>query len=188
MRSKIVKYIFKKEMLDILRDKKTLFMMIVVPLLLYPLLMLLMIQVMNMSASSMNSKDINIAFNNKPNKVLVSMIEDDNLEKDTKNTSNDKGKIRVLDVDNYKKSLEENKIDAYIKMEEKKSSINYQIYINSSQENSSNALKRIETVLDKYKRFTIEKTLSEKGLDVQATLEPITYSTVDVAKTEEVAG
>ncbi|MCG8256140.1 hypothetical protein MJO50_14570 [Clostridioides difficile] len=110
MRSKIVKYIFKKEMLDILRDKKTLFMMIVVPLLLYPLLMLLMIQVMNMSASSMNSKDINIAFNNKPNKVLVSMIEDDNLEKDTKNTSNDKGKIRVLDVDNYKKSLEENKI------------------------------------------------------------------------------
>lgn len=93
--------------------------MIVVPLLLYPLLMLLMIQVMNMSASSMNSKDINIAFNNKPNKVLVSMIEDDNLEKDTKNTSNDKGKIRVLDVDNYKKSLEENKIDAYIKMEEK---------------------------------------------------------------------
>ena len=40
MRSKIVKYIFKKEMLDILRDKKTLFMMIVVPLLLYPLLML----------------------------------------------------------------------------------------------------------------------------------------------------
>nr|SUY24076.1 sodium extrusion ABC transporter permease [Clostridioides difficile] len=110
MRSKIVKYIFKKEMLDILRDKKTLFMMIVVPLLLYPLLMLLMIQVMNMSASSMNSKDINIAFNNKPNKVLVSMIEDDNLEKDTKNTSNDKGKIRVLDVDNYKKSLEENKL------------------------------------------------------------------------------
>ncbi|HBH3652670.1 ABC transporter permease subunit/CPBP intramembrane protease [Clostridioides difficile] len=188
MRSKIVKYIFKKEMLDILRDKKTLFMMIVVPLLLYPLLMLLMIQVMNMSASSMNSKDINIAFNNKPNKVLVSMIEDDNLEKDTKNTSNDKGKIRVLDIDNYKKSLEENKIDAYIKMEEKKSSTNYQIYINSSQENSSNAVKRIETVLDKYKRFTIEKTLSEKGLDVQATLEPITYSTVDVAKTEEVAG
>ncbi len=30
-----------------------------------------------------------------------------------------KGKIRVLDVDNYKKSLEENKIDAYIKIEEK---------------------------------------------------------------------
>lgn len=67
----------------------------------------------------------------------------------------------MLDVDNYKKSLEENKIDAYIKMEEK-SSINYQIYINSSQENSSNALKRIETVLDKYKRFTIEKLYLKK--------------------------
>ncbi|MGX9757871.1 ABC transporter permease subunit/CPBP intramembrane protease [Clostridioides difficile] len=192
MRSKIVKYIFKKEMLDILRDKKTLFMMIVIPLLLYPLLMLLMIQVMNMSANSMNSKDINIAFDSTPNKVLVSMIEDENnLEGDTgtnKDTANDKGKIKILSVDNYKKSLEENKIDAYIKIEEKQSSTSYKIYMNSSQENSSNSLKRIETVLDKYKRFTVENTLSEKGLDVQSTLEPITYSTIDVAKTEEVAG
>ncbi|MCC0720693.1 ABC transporter permease subunit/CPBP intramembrane protease [Clostridioides sp. ZZV14-6105] len=192
MRSKIVKYIFKKEMLDILRDKKTLFMMIVIPLLLYPLLMLLMIQVMNMSANSMNSKDINIAFDSTPNKVLVSMIEEENnLEGDTgtnKDTTNDKGKIKILSVDNYKKSLEENKIDAYIKIEEKQSSTSYKIYMNSSQENSSNSVKRIETVLDKYKRFTIENTLSEKGLDVQSTLEPIKYSTIDVAKTEEVAG
>lgn len=43
MRSKIVKYIFKKEMLDILRDKKILFMMIVVLFFLYFLFMLLMI-------------------------------------------------------------------------------------------------------------------------------------------------
>lgn len=192
MRSKIVKYIFKKEMLDILRDKKTLFMMIVIPLLLYPLLMLLMIQVMNMSANSMNSKDINIAFDSTPNKVLVSMIEEENnLEGDTgtnKDTTNDKGKIKILSVDNYKKSLEENKIDAYIKIEEKQSSTSYKIYANSSQENSSNSVKRIETVLDKYKRFTVENTLAEKGLDVQSTLEPITYSTIDIAKTEEVAG
>lgn len=80
---------------------------------------------MNMFVSSMNSKDINIVFNNKFNKVLVFMIEDDNLEKDIKNILNDKGKIRVLDVDNYKKLLEENKIDVYIKMEEKKLFINY---------------------------------------------------------------
>lgn len=92
----------------------------------------------------------------------------------------------MLDVDNYKKSLEENKIDAYIKMEEK-SSINYQIYINSSQENSSNALKELKLFWINIKIYH-RKTLSEKGLDVQATLEPITYSTVDVAKTEEVAG
>lgn len=192
MRSKIVKYIFKKEMLDILRDKKTLFMMIVIPLLLYPLLMLLMIQVMNMSANSMNSKDINIAFDSTPNKILISMIEkENNLKGDTetnKDSTNDKGKIKILSVDNYKKSLEENKIDAYIKIEEKQSSTSYKIYMNSSQENSSNSVKRIETVLDKYKRFTVENTLSEKGLDVQSTLEPITYSTIDVAKTEEVAG
>ncbi|WP_198095987.1 hypothetical protein [Clostridioides difficile] len=68
------------------------------------------------------------------------MIEADYLENYTNYTSYDKVKIRVLVVVNYKKSLAENKFDAYIKTEEKKSSINNQIYINSNQANSYNAL------------------------------------------------
>ena len=38
MRKKIIFSLYKKEMLDILRDKKTILMMIVVPLILYPLI------------------------------------------------------------------------------------------------------------------------------------------------------
>ena len=54
--------IFKKEMIDILRDKKTLFMGIVLPLILYPVLMIVMTQIMSMTMNGQDSKDINIAF------------------------------------------------------------------------------------------------------------------------------
>ncbi|MCU9814142.1 hypothetical protein [Paraclostridium sp. AKS73] len=69
MRNKIVKQIFKKEILDILRDKKTIFMMIILPIILYPILMVGMTQVMSMSMNSMEKENINIAFDKNPNKL-----------------------------------------------------------------------------------------------------------------------
>lgn len=81
MRNKIVKQIFKKEILDILRDKKTIFMMIILPIILYPILMVGMTQVMSMSMNSMEKKNINIAFNKNPNKALVSVIDETNKER-----------------------------------------------------------------------------------------------------------
>ena len=68
MRSKMVLTIFKKEMIDILRDKKTLFMGIVLPLILYPVLMIVMTQIMSMTMNGQDSKDINIAFEKSPPK------------------------------------------------------------------------------------------------------------------------
>ena len=47
MNAKFVKALYKKEMLDIIRDKKTLIMMILVPLFLYPGMMILSLLVMN---------------------------------------------------------------------------------------------------------------------------------------------
>ncbi|MCU9809159.1 hypothetical protein LEQ06_13905 [Paraclostridium sp. AKS46] len=81
MRNKIVKQIFKKEILDILRDKKTIFMMIILPIILYPILMVGMTQVMSMSMNSMEKENINIAFNKNPNKALVSVIDETNKER-----------------------------------------------------------------------------------------------------------
>ena len=46
MNSRVIKSLYKKEMLDVLRDKKTVIMMLVVPLVLYPLVMVLSLQLM----------------------------------------------------------------------------------------------------------------------------------------------
>ena len=111
MRTKMVKAIFKKEMIDILRDKRTLFMGIILPLILYPVLMLIMTQIMTMSISSIESEDINIAFEKSPNNELISIIEN--------YTDESTGHINIVDTNNYKEDLEEGYIDAYISVKGK---------------------------------------------------------------------
>ncbi len=179
MRSKIVKSIFKKEMLDILRDKKTLFMMIVLPIILYPVMMILFSQVMMMSANSMETKEMPIAIKGNVDSQLISMI---NEGKKTEET----GKLKIVEVKNYKKAIEDETIVAYI--EAKEGNKKYNIYANSSNSDYSTAIDRIEQILNDYKQEKIDKNLVEKGLDIKETLQPITYKTIDIAKNEEIAG
>lgn len=180
MRSKIVRHILKKEMTDILRDKKTLFMMIILPIILYPVLMILATQIMTTSLNNINQKEINIAFSSNPNKSLQQII-DENIADNKK----DEGKLNIVKVDNYKKAIEENKIDAYISIKEQ---TKFKVYSNSSKENYNIVINRIEEILNKYKESLVENKIKNAGLDIENTLKPISYETIDTAKNEEIAG
>lgn len=176
----MVKAIFKKEMIDILRDKKTLFMGIVLPIILYPVLMILMTQILSASMNNIERQDTNIAFNKAPSSELISII--DNYSDD------DTGKINIIEAKDYKKELEDGLIDAYIEVEENNNLEDYSIYINSSKENSMTVMDKLEEILDEYKVNITEEKLESEGLNINEVLNPIVYKTVDVAKTEEIAG
>lgn len=180
MRTKMVKAIFKKEMIDILRDKRTLFMGIILPLILYPVIMLIMTQIMTMSMNSIESEDMNIAFEKNPNKELVSIIEN--------YTDGSTGHINILRTNDYKEDLEEGNIDAYIDVKGENKIENYEIYINSSKENASSVNNKLESIFSSYKDSKVKNKLEESKLNVEETLDPVVYETVDVAKNEEVAG
>ncbi len=186
MRTKIINQIFKKEILDILRDKKTVFMMIVLPIILYPVLMVGMSQVMMMSMNSMQQEDINIAFNQKPDKVLLQVIKENNEAK--KEDNSEAGDLKIVETKDYKKDLDDGKINAYIEILEKGKTKEFKVYIDSSEDSSSMATGEVEDVLNTYKEDLVKTNIQNSGLDVKATLEPITYETVDIAKNEEVAG
>lgn len=180
MRTKMVKAIFKKEIIDILRDKRTLFMGIILPLILYPVLMLIITQIMTMSMSSIESEDINIAFEKIPNKELVTIIENYKDES--------KAHINVVETNDYEKDLDEGNIDAYIGVKDENKIENYEIYINSSKENASTVNSKLDNVFSSYKNSKVKNKIEESKLDVNETLNPVVYETVDVAKNEEVAG
>lgn len=186
MRSKIVKQIFKKEILDILRDKKTIFMMIILPIILYPIMMVGMTQIMSMSMNSMEKENINIAFNQNPDKTLMSVINETNEER--RKASSEIGQIELKTTNDYKKDLKDGNIDAYIKVSDKNEGLEFNIYIYSSKNSSIMGQEEVEKVLNTYKEELVENKVKESGLDVKSTLEPIDYKTVDVAKNEEVAG
>ena len=180
MRTKIVKQIFKKEMIDILRDKKTIFMMIILPLLLYPILMVGASSIMSMSINKMEQTTVNIAFNNNPSDNLINIL--------NKTNEDDEAKVNIIKVDDYKEALDNETLDAYVEINENNDIQSYKIYTNSSKNNSYTAEKRIKEALDKYKEEIVEMNLAQEGLDAQKTLEPITYETLDIAKNEEIAG
>lgn len=180
MRIKMVKAIFKKEMIDILRDKKTLFMGIVLPLILYPIIMVIMTQVMSLSMNSASQREINIAFENKLSVELVSMIENYSDE--------DTSRINIVYSDDYKKDLEDGSIDAYIGSKMDNSSENYEVYINSSKENASSVKVLLDEIFTSYKDSKVKNKLEQSGLKVEETLEPVEFDTVDVAGNEEIVG
>lgn len=181
LRSKIVKQIFKKEMLDILRDKKTIFMMIILPIILYPLIMFGTMQIMTTTMSNMEKQEINIGVSNIEDETLIYKLGENLLEKES-------GKLNIIEVDDYEKALDEGEISAYIEGESNNSSTKYKIYTNFSDDNSSVAKNRIEEILNAYKEELVISNLNSEGLDSESILEPITYESIDIAKNEEMAG
>ena len=166
--------------LFILRDKKTIFMMIILPLLLYPILMVGASSIMSMSINKMEQTTVNIAFNNNPSDNLINIL--------NKTNEYDEAKVNIIKVDDYKEALDNETLDAYVEINENNDIQSYKIYTNSSKNNSYTAEKRIKEALDKYKEEIVEMNLAQEGLDAQKTLEPITCETLDIAKNEEIAG
>ena len=61
MNFKVIKQLYKKEILDVLRDKKTIIMMVIVPLLIYPLLFVGGMVMMSKVTTQMDTQTYEIA-------------------------------------------------------------------------------------------------------------------------------
>ncbi|WP_286317177.1 ABC transporter permease subunit/CPBP intramembrane protease, partial [Romboutsia ilealis] len=148
--------------------------------LLYPILMVGASSIMSMSMNKMEQTTVSIAFNNNPSDNLINIL--------NKTNKDNEAKVNIIKVDDYKESLNDETLDAYIEINENNDIQSYKIYTNSSKNNSYMAEKRIKEALDEHKEEIIEMNLAKEGLDAQKILEPITYETLDIAKNEEIAG
>ena len=63
MRTKIVKLLLRKELRDVFRDKKAVIMMILVPIIIYPLIFLAAFSVMAMIQSGMEHHEYKVVIN-----------------------------------------------------------------------------------------------------------------------------
>lgn len=197
MRSYIIKNIFKKELKDIFRDKKTIFMMIMFPILLYPVIMLVTTQIsmyaMNQKETSQYvvsvdtrefDKDIFDELSQKEEFANLKFVPQEEKEKE-----NPVGKDEKCRVVSEKERLEERDIDAYIEVDTLQSGrISYKVYINSAINQSLNAGMKTGDFLEAYKEKLVYKNLKEKGIEPVITLEPIIYKTIDLAQNEEKVG
>lgn len=192
MNRKHLSSLYKKEIMDVIRDKKTLLVMIVLPLILYPLLFIVILQVITMINTSETSNEYKYAYVGKDS-ITVDAIsklnnwidsDDNELEYDIKLSVKYIGE----DEKTLNEALNKEKIDAYIKVSEKYGQVFYKINYLSSVSNSANCESYLTEELEGLNEESAKEKISESGLDVDSVLYPVVCDSVDKASGEEAMG
>ena len=177
MRSGVIKTLYRKEVLDVLRDKRTVIMMVVVPLILYPLIFVVSLSVMSSISTSITTAQYRVALDFTPDDELTELLKNDTGEKSS-------WTFVVVPVNNLEAALEAEEIDAYIE----RNNADYTIHYLSSVNSSGYAADYLTVVLNGYKERLVKQRLAAEGLDAYDVLSPIKFGYSDDAKGEETAG
>lgn len=169
--------VYKKEILDVLRDKRTLAIMILLPLILYPLLLLVGSQVGMMLARTEVEREFEVAFDFPMEISLGSLIAD-----------YEKYRLKPEYPRNLEEALDSGEIAAYVTLAEENGRDVYTIHYNSAQSGSSSAANRVRQLLGDYQRLLTREQLETAGLDPEIVLEPIGHRMADTAADEEKTG
>lgn len=200
MNTKRIQTLVKKEMLDVFRDKKTLLMMLVVPLILYPLIFIGVMQLTVYISSSMEAQNYKIVVEAPDENALIQkfMEAGQRAQKtDEKETAaeeeNDRQsyEITIVEADSisdYETALNEEAIDVYISGQIQDGRMQYDVYYLSSVTNSSYAADLAMDILDELKEDMTRQKLVDEGMDVQVVMEPIRYEKQDTASSEQSLG
>ena len=175
--------LYKKEILDVIRDKKTILTMVVLPILLYPLLFLVIMQVMTLVMEEQEASTYYIAY--------------DNVAKEHKQALNDwiAGEEDELEYileekksDNPQEDLKNENIDAYITVEENESQIEYVIHYMYADTNSNTAAGMLEEEIESYSIRVAEENVRKQGMDVNKVLYPVVATMDDQSSNESTLG
>ena len=180
----IIVSIFKKELIDVLRDRRTLMFMVVIPILITPLLIIGSIKFQEYQNKKSEEKILKIAYINESEDSL------------TKELLSDQKGVKII------KGVELDSIESYIKSDslqgglylgkgflkkiKTNSSGDVKIYYKSS-DLMSKSKKRMQAALDIYKEKIIAERLKQLDVDGQI-LEPITITSTDMATAKETLG
>lgn len=174
--------LFQKEILDIIRDKKTLIMMILVPVLLYPLLMIGISLVISAITANQIEKEYVVAFCNMSEETMQEMeaVAREHAEDIEYHLS------FVLNTENCEEKLTEKQIDAFVKEEVHASNQvpAYKICYLSAVTDSQTAASAMSQILNLYQEKLRMEELEKYQLD-ESVMYPITYEKSDLSSMEE---
>lgn len=185
MKTSKIKSIYKKEMLDLLRDKKTLIMMVLVPLLLYPLIMVVALLVSSAIASNIESGSYTVAIveNEGVNYDRASM--EALIEESDENQSYT---LKIVECEDPESKLQAEELDTYLVVDMQDEKLVFSIHYLSSVTNSNAASGMLKDKLEIYSENLSKKQLTDLGLNAELLLEPVEFKWEDRASKEESVG
>ncbi|MBQ8527009.1 MAG: CPBP family intramembrane metalloprotease [Lachnospiraceae bacterium] len=170
--------LFKREIRDILRDKKTMIMMVLLPLVLYPLLIVGVALLSTAIIQSQEEKTYIVAFEDcKELETQITAIFKENKEEIGY-------AVKVVEENSCVEAMESERIDAYVTMSGKEIKINYL----SAKDRSVTASNVLDEALDIYKATLTKEQIEAAGLDAEEILNPISVAGKDLSTAEESVG
>lgn len=185
MRKNIIKTIYLKEIKETLRDRKTVFLGIILPIILYPVLILGFSQLFLSSGQDLSTKNLDVYINFKVPTLLEQVIE--------KVAGNEGGGLNLLSQEelinrtnselNLEKALKNGQINAYVEKENR----DFKIFYNSSSSDSQEAYIRLQDSLLVYRIAVTSEIIKDSGLDVENVLVPFEIYNQNLAPVQQIS-
>lgn len=175
-----VKALFKREITDVLRDKKTLIMMVGVPMLLYPLVIVVMSLFMSGLVGTGGGTVYRVAFVDMAEESAKAMEEI--LKEKNEDTS---FAFSVLDSQSAPDELDGERIHAFVK---ETAENHFVVHYLSAQNNSEKTQRMVMDALEVYLEDSRIEQVEMRGLNRQEILEPISFAREDLSSSEESMG
>jgi len=182
MRLSIVKAIFKKEILDTLRDRRTIMFMIVIPVLLYPAMLIFINELATSQQARMEQKVITIA--------LVNVPENSALWKKLSSTE----KIKIVQSKNPQEDVRKGQVDFIAEMPVDGETLlnggqtaELKLYFDRSNEDAMTNLERVRSIFESYSKGILQARLKQKEINQQY-IEPLRVEEVNVASKQRMGG
>ena len=181
----------KKEIIEFIRDWRTIVALVLIPLLLFPLLFIAFPVVMQNEAAELNQKTVDILIqSNDIDDSLIDLIENQTAMVTVLPLD---GNLSTLsDAENDTEELRNLEYDAILRIELRNNTWYYAILHLSTSEQSNEARSRILDVLIDWEDDLRTQRIESAGLDVESTLDPLQWdgpiSNADVATKGEQAG
>jgi len=181
--------IYKKEMLDLIRDRRTIITSFVLPIILYPLLMIGFSSMMSRQEMKLEQQEIVVYIQDNANNEISQIIKQSISEVET---------IQIMDkVENYDQKtflelLTENSIQSLITIEDSISTSGYSIsnvtcYYNETSEKSSLAYRKIRDKLRETEEVLISKRLENIQINSEI-LNAVEIKKENIAPPEQMVG
>lgn len=164
--------IFKKEILDAIRDTRTFFVCVITPFLLYPILFI----VMGYFMQSERAKEVRLIYklgliNQSSMPGLLSYIES------TK-------RFDIIEGEEPLAMFRQNKVKAVLEVKEKNGIV---LFYDGADKESQHTLKRIDKFIAEYQDSIIKKRILKQGLSVEI-LKPIAVERENIAPAKKMGG
>lgn len=185
-----IKTIAKKEVVEFVRDWRTIVAIIIIPILMFPVLFIVFPVLLESEAAELDNKVVNIEIqsNQYPMYLIESFNESYTKLTYVNSTFNDSLSLPLSDLDRVR----DMEIDAILRLNYTDDIWYYSVIHLSTSESSTEAKNRIISSLITFENNITELRISEGGLEVDSTLDPLRWdgdmSKADVATEGEQAG